>query len=529
MKWSLSAAAVMLLASPVQSACTTANATSSLLSSILAGYGPLSAPAASGVVPNTAVGCSIRVDSMRGIDSATAVVVADVTLRTVWIDSRLAWDAAANCGVQRLVGLRRGSVWVPDVSFDSAVWVTHDASSVLDTAVESTGGVTLTQRATVGLACGAGVADFPFDDQTCVVSLVSQSEGVVLQVGSPISQPELATTGVYSTSAGALSDGIGFQIALTRRWSTHVATDLLPLWLLWAASAAGVCVDTAAVTARAALTSLPVVGMCAVMWKTTMGLSDESGTMYHTYGLLCMIFAVVNVAEIALVSSVLASLRVREKDRRYLRSLALAGRSRTSAHAVHKAVRAELVELFRELDHAKQGVDPALLAAALHSFADSRGLAPGVGLRAAVDGAAEEGPGRSAVVTERAVRWLIESDLSTRFAHDRPSALTVLGFPVTAAGAARAEAVFAQAEVMAFVVTTASWLLAGSENRGAASIVVAVFGSILVAVWVAVQSRLQVGGAPPPAAADVQQAAEMEPAPDAAGLGYAVFQSPQRA
>eukprot|EP01062_Namystynia_karyoxenos_P014418 TRINITY_DN15195_c0_g1_i3.p1 TRINITY_DN15195_c0_g1~~TRINITY_DN15195_c0_g1_i3.p1 ORF type:complete len:594 (+),score=178.37 TRINITY_DN15195_c0_g1_i3:225-1784(+) len=462
------------------------------------------------------VGVTLAQPAVLAVRPAVGDVVLSTVLLLEWQDDRLAWDPADWCGSTALhnVGPSEGRAWLPPVLFDAAAQDPDAVSGVRDTlSISASGAVRLRRALVLVVPCPADMGAYPFDAHSCPLRVPSQPQGPRFYAAQR--STTLPESGGYEIgiSISSARGEVTAELRFERRWGRHIPTQLVPLWVAVLISCTGPIVDMGAVSARCALAALPLLCIAALMAKGADELpAGATATALDAYHAICLASVVANLIEFAFVHSAAVWIEQNEAEARRLLSLRRQRQGRDPQQqqqqqqqpvppraqaAAEKAVCAELVELFRAFDHSQQGVAVGELAAALASFADDRGLRlECTELQEVLGTAAEETPGGAAVVAEQGFRWLIAADLGARLAHARPLALRTPCGTATRSGLRRFECIFQQAHALAFVFATVIWILAGIADRALAAVVVAVFGAVFVAGFVAVRSRLAVGAGP---------------------------------
>eukprot|EP00048_Salpingoeca_helianthica_P018086 m.240649 g.240649 ORF g.240649 m.240649 type:complete len:523 (-) comp23519_c0_seq1:35-1603(-) len=263
------------------------------------------------------IAVQFRLNHLYNVDAVTNTFSIDVFTRLHWTDPRLAF----NTTWRKTIRVAPEMVWRPDLVYYNGITAQTFAEVV---EIASDGTVFWGRQQLLTMAASLDLHEFPFDQQTVTLVLVSLSYDTVdlnttLYQGAGVFPDPIAyfkssvwmMTGTTSTvnhmqlrefdpNPYAFTR-VSFNI--TRQFDTYVVKYMMLLGFLVFLSALSYCIDAGSAPARVACSFILVVALAAFNIYVSKDLPKLSyATFMDQYVLVCFAYALVSVFEYATVN-----------------------------------------------------------------------------------------------------------------------------------------------------------------------------------------------------------------------------------
>ncbi|XP_046369805.2 acetylcholine receptor subunit beta-like [Haliotis rufescens] len=218
-----------------------------LYNDLLEGYKPYIRPREN---PNdtVVVVVSYSMTSVEALDENMQTVASSGFLTLKWTDERLTWNPSEYGGIQ-YVNIPVDKLWIPDLSLTNGI---DSLSLILPVGemarVNNDGRVTWYKEMTKRTKCSLNMRHFPFDNQTCSISLI-QWVTVITDINITAGRVEIETSMyrpngeweiigkskdsiLHTFTDDVIQTEIVFTFVFKRKYLYYIITNILPVMLL---------------------------------------------------------------------------------------------------------------------------------------------------------------------------------------------------------------------------------------------------------------------------------------------------------
>ncbi|XP_072020865.1 glycine receptor subunit alphaZ1-like isoform X2 [Amphiura filiformis] len=266
------------------------------------------------------VSIGIHVESLSAIKESTMDYSMTIFFRLYWEDARLAFDGEQ---YETFAGDDMNNIWIPDIFFLYEKNAKHHDVTVTNRMLKvfPNGGLWMSTRITLMLACNMNLVKFPMDRQRCSVEMMSYAyttRDVVLvvkkedmEVEDKLEIPRFKLTKHYTDNTLVTYSTGNFSCAIihfefARQLQSYVLTVYVPSVLLVIIAWLSFWIDAEAAPARVS------VGVTTVLTVTTMTSGIQETLPIVTYAkamdvwlFACLLFVFCSLLEYAFANYLL--------------------------------------------------------------------------------------------------------------------------------------------------------------------------------------------------------------------------------